>query len=332
MADRSLTETLSEWNDLQKGNEGLQQVFQKYLDDLQTTSYKQSEISSNIARQHRHLADLAKSLRKCEHTPEAVALRIQIQQRDNELREMEGFLPKPSGKYLSLVLGNLNVTLFSKQAKFSYKVEYENFKLYLTCTCFLLTLALRLWNSYKTIDTLLNFLLVWYYCTLTIRESILVLNGSRIKGWWVTHHYISTFLTGVMLTWPDSIMYQKFRLQYLDFCIYLSLVQFLQYYYQSGSLYRLRALGQRRSLDITVEGFQSWMWRGLTFLLPVLFFGHFWQLYNAITLYEMACECGWQEWQVPVQSFTYLLLFVGNFSTTLRVLLQKLREKRQKIS
>uniref|UniRef100_A0A8C4QWQ9 Transmembrane protein 120A n=1 Tax=Eptatretus burgeri TaxID=7764 RepID=A0A8C4QWQ9_EPTBU len=297
MADRSLTETLSEWNDLQKGNEGLQQVFQKYLDDLQTTSYKQSEISSNIARQHRHLADLAKSL-----------------------------------KYLSLVLGNLNVTLFSKQAKFSYKVEYENFKLYLTCTCFLLTLALRLWNSYKTIDTLLNFLLVWYYCTLTIRESILVLNGSRIKGWWVTHHYISTFLTGVMLTWPDSIMYQKFRLQYLDFCIYLSLVQFLQYYYQSGSLYRLRALGQRRSLDITVEGFQSWMWRGLTFLLPVLFFGHFWQLYNAITLYEMACECGWQEWQVPVQSFTYLLLFVGNFSTTLRVLLQKLREKRQKIS
>lgn len=24
---------------------------------------------------------------------------------------------------------------------------------------------------------------------------------SRIKGWWVFHHYISTFLSGVMLTW-----------------------------------------------------------------------------------------------------------------------------------
>lgn len=24
---------------------------------------------------------------------------------------------------------------------------------------------------------------------------------SRIKGWWVSHHYVSTFLSGVMLTW-----------------------------------------------------------------------------------------------------------------------------------
>lgn len=28
-------------------------------------------------------------------------------------------------------------------------------------------------------DEIFNFLLVWYYCTLTIRESILISNGSR---------------------------------------------------------------------------------------------------------------------------------------------------------
>lgn len=28
-------------------------------------------------------------------------------------------------------------------------------------------------------DEVFNFLLVWYYCTLTIRESILISNGSR---------------------------------------------------------------------------------------------------------------------------------------------------------
>lgn len=50
-------------------------------------------------------------------------------------------------------------------------------------------------------DAAFNFLLVWYYCTLTIRENILISNGSRIKGWWVFHHYVSTFLSGVMLTW-----------------------------------------------------------------------------------------------------------------------------------
>lgn len=32
-------------------------------------------------------------------------------------------------------------------------------------------------------------------------------------------------------------------------------VQFLQYYYQSGCLYRLRALGERNQLDLTVGEF-----------------------------------------------------------------------------
>ena len=36
---------------------------------------------------------------------------------------------------------------------------------------------------YSVLDLLFMFLLVWYYCTLTIRESILKVNGSRIKGW-----------------------------------------------------------------------------------------------------------------------------------------------------
>lgn len=99
---------------------------------------------------------------------------------------------------------------------------------------------------FRVTDEIFNFLLVWYYCTLTIRESILMSNGSRcalrsppslltvqlfetialiiffyavtsycftpfqfalpsdlprIKGWWVSHHYVSTFLSGVMLTW-----------------------------------------------------------------------------------------------------------------------------------
>lgn len=32
---------------------------------------------------------------------------------------------------------------------------------------------------FRALDALFNFLLVWYYCTLTIRESILITNGSR---------------------------------------------------------------------------------------------------------------------------------------------------------
>lgn len=42
---------------------------------------------------------------------------------------------------------------------------------------------------------------------------------------------------------------------------------------------------------VSAEGFQSWMWRGLTFLLPFLFFGHVskYNLYHFDTQYE---SCG----------------------------------------
>ena len=64
--------------------------------------------------------------------------------------------------------------------------------------------------------------MVWYYCTLTIRESILRVNGSRIKGWWRAHHFISTALSAVLLTWPDSPTYHLLRNQLMWFYVYIS--------------------------------------------------------------------------------------------------------------
>lgn len=95
--------------------------------------------------------------------------------------------------------------------RFAYKDEYEKFKLYMTiilmfgaitCLFFLncrwgnlfppQSVLLLIKQSLKELLTILfspflfrvtdeifNFLLVWYYCTLTIRESILMSNGSR---------------------------------------------------------------------------------------------------------------------------------------------------------
>lgn len=74
----------------------------------------------------------------------------------------------------------------------------------------------------RVLDLLFMFLLVWYYCTLTIRESILKVNGSRIKGWWRAHHFISTVLAGVLLIWPNNSVYYIFRPQFMWFNVYIS--------------------------------------------------------------------------------------------------------------
>uniref|UniRef100_A0A8C8T6S2 Transmembrane protein 120B n=1 Tax=Peromyscus maniculatus bairdii TaxID=230844 RepID=A0A8C8T6S2_PERMB len=286
-----------EWHELEGEFQELQETHRIYKQKLEELTALQTLCSASISKQKRHLKDLKRALQRL---------------------------------YLNLVLGNVNVTLLSNQAKFAYKDEYEKFKLYLTIILLLGAVACRFILHYRVTDEVFNFLLVWYYCTLTIRESILISNGSRIKGWWVSHHYVSTFLSGVMLTWPNGLIYQKFRNQFLAFSIFQSCVQFLQYYYQRGCLYRLRALGERNHLDLTVEGFQSWMWRGLTFLLPFLFCGHFWQLYNAVTLFELSSQEECKEWQVFVLALTFLILFLGNFLTTLKVVHTKLQKNRNK--
>uniref|UniRef100_A0A8C4EB16 Transmembrane protein 120A n=1 Tax=Dicentrarchus labrax TaxID=13489 RepID=A0A8C4EB16_DICLA len=255
-------------------------------------------------------------------------IKEKIKTRPNAFFEMESYIPKKNGLYLSLVLGNVNVTLLSKQ--FAYKDEYEKFKLCLTVLLLLFSIICYFFVSYRFLDAILNFLLVWYYCTLTIRESVLITNGSRIKGWWVFHHYVSAFLSGVMLTWPDGILYKTFRNQFLAYSLYQSFVQCLQCYYQSGCLYRLRALGERHNMDLTVEGFQSWMWKGLTFLLPFLFFGHFWQLFNSLSLFRMAQLPDCKEWQVLMCGLCFLILFMGNFLTTVAVVRQKVKSRNQK--
>ncbi|KAF0872054.1 T120B protein, partial [Crocuta crocuta] len=320
-----------------------QETHRIYKQKLEELTSLQTLCSSSINKQKTRLKDLKHTLQRYKHhasREEAELIQqmsANIKERQNIFFDMEAYLPKKNGLYLNLVLGNVNVTLLSNQAKFAYKDEYEKFKLYLTIILLLGAVACRFVLHYRVTDEVFNFLLVWYYCTLTIRESILISNGSRIKGWWVSHHYVSTFLSGVMLTWPNGLIYQKFRNQFLAFSIFQSCVQFLQYYYQRGCLYRLRALGERNHLDLTVEGFQSWMWRGLTFLLPFLFCGHVTDLRSLFLIslaplphLRLSSPLSPPPAQVFVLALTFLVLFLGNFLTTLKVVHAKLQKNRNK--
>uniref|UniRef100_A0A6I8N8L4 Transmembrane protein 120A n=1 Tax=Ornithorhynchus anatinus TaxID=9258 RepID=A0A6I8N8L4_ORNAN len=255
----SVSACLRDWDELQRDFADLQDTHKQYRQKLEELTKLQNSCSNSIARQKKWLKALALTLKACkpstlgeEKQELAQELQSQIKERQSVFFDMEAYLPKKNGLYLNLVLGSVNVTLLDKQAKFAYKDEYEKFKLYLTILLLITSFSCRFLLNSRVTDSAFNFLLVWYYCTLTIRESILINNGSKIKGWWVSHHYISTFLSGVMLTWPDGPMYQKFRNQFLSFSMYQSFVQFLQYYYQSGCLYRLRALGERHNMDLTV--------------------------------------------------------------------------------
>lgn len=93
---------------------------------------------------------------------------------------MEQLLPRESGTYLKIILGSVNVSILDRKARYDYKDQYEQFKLIVNLIGVVLACT-NLYFNHRTLDLVFMFLIVWYYCTLTIRESILKVNGSRIK-------------------------------------------------------------------------------------------------------------------------------------------------------
>ncbi|RXN15976.1 transmembrane protein 120B [Labeo rohita] len=230
---------------IQEFNSLNQETHKVYRQKLEELTNLQAICSSAISKQRKGLKDLKQSLHKCTKTcnekeTEVVNdLLVQIKERQNVFFDMEAYLPKKNGLYLNLVLGNVNVTLLSNQAKFAYKDEYEKFKLYMTIILMFGAVTCLFLLNYRVTDEIFNFLLVWYYCTLTIRESILMSNGSRMLK--------------------------------------------------------------------------------------------FWQLYNAVTLFKLSARDDCKEWQVFMLALTFLVLFLGNFLTTLKVVHQKLQKNKEKV-
>jgi len=257
-----------------------------------------------------------------------------ITERLNYLKRITYTLPQSSERYLSMILGgDLSVSILNKSDQWQYKESYERFKLRVTVIIMIISLLMcTILPANRALDALFHFLLIWYYCTLTIRESILVVNGSKIKFWWRLHHFISTFSVCIVLLWPSTKSYKLFRQQHYIFSLYISLVQVLLYYYQKGLLYRLRALGYSDELQITIEGFQSYMLRGLTFLAPFLFFGYLFELYNAFIIYNLSITPSAEpnsDWRIvlKVLALIFLILFLGNSITMLMVIRRKIHQR-----
>lgn len=325
----------SDWNELEPNLLTFEKNHKEYVKKLEEVESLKKSYSQQFEKLKKKLSQLDGSIRRYENDPNSSRSNEQkLAEIKNKVKEnlqyadqISDTFPQPNGFYLNTIIGGVCVSILNKEEKYKYKEEYEKFKFYFTLLSMGVSFLLLFTNHFRELDAFYNFLQVWYYCTLTIRESILVVNGSKINGWWMAHHFITTVCTAIVLIWPDTVSYHMFRQQFTWFSFYISFVQVLQYYYQRGCLYRLRALGEKQDMDVSVEGFQSWMTKGLSFLLPFLFFGYFWELYNAyvLALIYMSKDCN--EWQVIILSVIFFILFCGNFFTTYMVIRKKLKNR-----
>lgn len=328
---------IKDWAELADEYRDLELRHKEYRETLDKCVALQKKCVSGVTHQKYRLGVIKKLVREVggdegtmsrEEAGEVQDLQKDLLRRTAQLEQMQEILPRKSGRYLRAILGNVDCNILDRNEKYQYKEQYEQFKLIVNLLGGILAIASYFFD-YLFLDKLCMFQIVWYYCTLTIRESILIVNGSRIKGWWRIHHFVSVVAGGVLLVWPGGGAWAAYRSQHVLFNIYVTLLQLLQFQYQKGCLYRLRSLGERRDMDITIDGFHSWMWKGLVWLLPFLYFGYLFELYNAYVLFHIYQERTDATWHVAVTSGLFLVLGLGNLLTTSLTIPKKLRERTQ---
>ena len=176
------------------------------IDVHQSLIVIRNDDSSNTRKSNSDLLRIRRDSEKQNETTEDRIVRLHtiqehlIKQRSDYMKRIQYTLPQPPERYLRIILGSeLPVSILDKSEQWKYKESYESFKLRVTLIIMLIALLMStIVPANRALDALFHFLLVWYYCTLTIRESILVVNGSNIQFWWRLHHFISTFCTCII--------------------------------------------------------------------------------------------------------------------------------------
>ncbi len=130
--------------------------------------------------------------------------------------------------------------------------------------------------------------LLFFYTATALRESVLKINGSRIRPWWIQHHYWSMAACVLMLSLPiDSPAVVSACQLFLWWAMMQGVVMVMQNRYQRRRLYTKIALGNVMSNSSDVIGGETSGSSGQLFsLYPVLFGMQALQFYIGIGMFS----------------------------------------------
>ncbi|KYQ88186.1 transmembrane protein [Tieghemostelium lacteum] len=264
------------------------------------------------------LSSLIKSDKSIASMEETKELSKQLQQINLKIKDSKSkFIPETGSIFVRLFLGQVNVKHYRESEKFRLKQEYEKFKMKTNPQFLLFVVLLYLYPDRSFVTTSWQIWLLYYYVTLALRENILLVNGSKIRNWWIMHHYISIVGSLTNLLWPTGGSFSYFLPQITYFSGCQGIVQMLSSRYQQGQLYKQVAMGKASVIDVTGES-DGWTPSAL-FLLPFLLFVQLFQLYNSFCFFAYSYRNNFDlhDWQVISSGLIFLLLGSGNLYTTI---------------
>ena len=132
--------------------------------------------------------------------------------------------------------------------------------------------------------------LLFFYTASALRESVLRVNGSHIRTWWINHHFWSGVTCILMLSLPvDSPSFVNSITLFQYWGVMQGATMLLQNRYQRRRMYTRIALGKSSAMDV-VGGEASEADTELILLYPILFAMQALQAYIGI---EMLSKTYW---------------------------------------
>eukprot|EP00871_Galdieria_phlegrea_P001305 jgi/Galph1/2175/GphlegSOOS_G841.1 len=314
--------------DVESAHERVEELARQLSQSFSNLETLQIEFEKSYQQQKKDIESLRNYLKDIGDPASYANAKSRIEALSNRLKQLSSLMPASGGLFVELFLGTTDLRFRRKQQRLNFKAQYELYKKQLGPFFVVMTFLCFLFERNRWLHMLLQLFLAYYYASLAIRENILRANGSNIKPWWIWHHYLSMGIATCFLTWPDSTSYAMFRNRLHLFGMYTALLQILQARYQMARLYTLRSLGKAGELDVANTDSTQIHWSAsMKLLMPFVIIGQFIQLYNCIFLYRL-----WRVFrsdvQVLVSSILFLATFIGNFSSTIYTLYEKMRKKR----
>ncbi|KAA8491451.1 Transmembrane protein [Porphyridium purpureum] len=243
---------------------------------------------------------------------------------DELLTDLDTLMPTDGGTFVRAYLGNLNLRFMRHKERMRFKQGYELFKQHMAPLIIAFCVACLYFHNNRWLHMLFQLFLAYYYVNLSLRENILRHNGSNIKEWWIVHHYVSMIDAVVLVTWPNSPSYAQFATKLHLFGLYMGVVQIFQTRYQLARLYTLRSLGKASEMDVSnSDSTQVHYTRSMAILVPIILVGQMFQLYIAVTLFILYARYR-GEYQILMCGFCFSVMFLGNFSSTVLTMLEKM--------
>ncbi|CEO95353.1 Transmembrane protein 120 like protein [Plasmodiophora brassicae] len=275
------------------------------------------------------LFDVMADLRPFMDSAQRDAYQARLDRVRKSLDKLRSIEPRRGTWVIRMFLGErVNTKVWKRSELFAMKDAYNNYKSKSTIIFILFPLVQLLVSSHRFIGILHQLWLLHFYLSLSLRESLLLCNGSNIMPWWITHHYVSMAISVATLVWHDGPGYRWFIGNATKLMIWQGLIMLFQTQYQKSRHYVRMSLGKAGELDVPSSETLVEKPTNLTILVPLLYITYALQLFTGTTLILKSTVFPGSLWNFVIIGTLMCLLGVGNSIATLRVLRKKRNERR----